>query len=152
MKLAGVRVIDLSNFLPGPYLTLAMADHGAEVIKVEMPGEGDPARHIGLRDGEHGVMFRNINRGKKSIAMNLKDPRDRDAVIELCRTADVFVESFRPGVMKRLGLDYDAISAINPGIVYCSISAFGQHGRWTDRPAHDLATEAMAGASSITTR
>lgn len=151
MKLTGLRVVDLSNFLPGPYLTLAMADHGAEVIKVELPGEGDPARHIGLRDGEHGVMFRNINRGKKSIALNLKDPGEREALLGLCDTADVFIESFRPGVMKRLGLDYDTLAARNPGMVYCSISAFGQHGRWRDRPAHDLATEAMAGASSITT-
>lgn len=151
MKLSGLRVIDLSNFLPGPYLTLAMADHGAEVIKIEMPDEGDPARHIGLRDGEHTVMFRNINRGKKSIALNLKDPSDRDALLRVCESADVFVESFRPGVMARLGLDYDILRARNPGIVYCSISAFGQHGRWRDRPAHDLATEAMAGASSITT-
>jgi crotonobetainyl-CoA:carnitine CoA-transferase CaiB-like acyl-CoA transferase len=151
MKLAGLRVIDLSNFLPGPYLTLALADHGADVIKIEMPGEGDPARHIGLRDGEHTVMFRNINRGKKSIALDLKNPADRDALLTLCDTADVFIETFRPGVVDRLGLDYATIAARNPRIVYCSISAFGQTGRWRDRPAHDLATEAMAGASSITT-
>ncbi len=151
MKLTGLRVIDLSNFLPGPYLTLALADHGADVIKIEMPGEGDPARHIGLRDGEHTVMFRNINRGKKSIALDLKNPADRDALLTLCDTADVFIETFRPGVVDRLGLDYATIAARNPRIVYCSISAFGQTGRWRDRPAHDLATEAMAGASSITT-
>jgi crotonobetainyl-CoA:carnitine CoA-transferase CaiB-like acyl-CoA transferase len=151
MKLSGLRVIDLSNFLPGPYLTLAMADHGAEVIKIELPGEGDPARHIGLRDGEHTVMFRNINRGKKSVALNLKEPTERDALLQWCDSADVFVESFRPGVMARLGLDYTSLAKRNPGIVYCSISAFGQTSRWRDRPAHDLATEAMAGASSITT-
>jgi crotonobetainyl-CoA:carnitine CoA-transferase CaiB-like acyl-CoA transferase len=151
MKLTGLRVVDLSNFLPGPYLTLALADHGAEVIKIEMPGEGDPARHIGLRDGEHTVMFRNINRGKKSIALNLKDASDRETLLRLCDQADVFVESFRPGVMQRLGLDYDTLRARNPRIVYCSISAFGQDSRWRDRPAHDLATEAMAGASSLTT-
>ncbi len=150
MKLQGLQVIDLSSFLPGPYLTLAMADHGAEVIKIEMPGEGDPARVIGLKDGEHTVLFRNVNRGKKSIALDLKSDTDREALLSLCDKADVFVESFRPGVMKRLGLDYETISARNPGIVYCSISAFGQDSRYRDRPAHDLATEAMAGASSIT--
>src|SRR5688572_6242023 len=81
MKLAGIRVIDLSVFLPGPYLTQAFADHGAEVIKIEAPGEGDPARHIGLADGPSTVFFRNVNRGKKSVVLNLKDTRERDALL-----------------------------------------------------------------------
>ena len=97
MKLEGIRVIDLSVFLPGPYLTLAMADHGAEVIKVEAPGEGDPGRHIGLSDGPSTVFFRNLNRGKKSVVLDLKDPARPRALLALCDTADVFVESFRPG-------------------------------------------------------
>src|SRR4029077_3161518 len=92
MKLEGIRVIDLSVFLPGPYLTLAMADHGAEVIKIEAPGEGDPGRHIGLSDGPSTVFFRNLNRGKKSIVVDLKDQRERDRLLALCETADVFVE------------------------------------------------------------
>ena len=92
MKLDGIRVIDLSVFLPGPYLTLAMADHGAEVIKVEPPGEGDPGRHIGLSDGPSTVFFRNLNRGKKSIVVDLKDAGQREALLSLCETADVFVE------------------------------------------------------------
>ena len=150
MKLQGIRVIDLSVFLPGPYLTLAMADHGAEVIKVEAPGEGDPARHIGLSDGPSTVLFRNLNRGKKSIVLDLKTPAGRDALLALAETADVFVESFRPGVVDRLGVGYGAIRERNPRIVYCSISAFGQDGPFRNRPAHDLALEAESGALGMT--
>jgi crotonobetainyl-CoA:carnitine CoA-transferase CaiB-like acyl-CoA transferase len=148
MKLAGIRVLDLSLFLPGPFLTLAMADHGAEVIKVEPPG-GDPGRAIGLSDGPATVFFRNLNRGKKSIVVNLKDAAQREALLKLCESADVFVESFRPGVATRLGIDYAAVSARNPRIVYCSISAFGQDGPYRDKPAHDLAVQAISGALSV---
>jgi crotonobetainyl-CoA:carnitine CoA-transferase CaiB-like acyl-CoA transferase len=150
MKLEGIRVIDLSVFLPGPYLTLAMADHGAEVIKVEPPGEGDPGRHIGLSDGPGTVFFRNLNRGKKSVVLDLKDPGQREALLSLCESADVFVESFRPGAVDRLGVGYDAVCARNPRIVYCSISAFGQDSEWRSRPAHDLALEAEAGLIGMT--
>ena len=145
MKLEGIRVIDLSVFLPGPYLTLAMADHGAEVIKVEAPGEGDPGRHIGLSDGPSTVFFRNINRGKKSVVVDLKDAVQRERLLKLSETADVFVEAFRPGVIDRLGVGYEAVRAHNPRIVYCSISAFGQSGPYSGRPAHDLALEAESG-------
>ena len=150
MKLAGLRVLDLSSFLPGPYLTLAMADHGAEVIKVEAPGGGDPGRHIGLSDGPSTVFFRNLNRGKKSVVLDLKDPEGRELLLRLCETADVFVESFRPGVVDRLGVGWEAVRARNPRIVYCSISAFGQDGPYRDRPAHDLAVEALGGVLSLT--
>ncbi len=150
MKLDGIRVIDLSVFLPGPYLTLAMADHGAEVIKVETPGDGDPGRHIGLSDGQSTVFFRNLNRGKKSIVLDLKNPTARNRLLSLCETADVFVESFRPGTVDRLGVGYQAVRARNPGIVYCSISAFGQEGPYRGRPAHDLALEAESGLLSMT--
>ena len=145
MKLEGLRVLDLTLFLPGPYLTLALADHGAEVIKVEPPGEGDPTRHLGPKDGDSTVYFRNLNRGKKSVVLDLKNPQDREALLRLCESADVFVESFRPGVVERLGVGYDAVRARNPRIVYCSISAFGQQGPYRDRPAHDLAVEALSG-------
>jgi crotonobetainyl-CoA:carnitine CoA-transferase CaiB-like acyl-CoA transferase len=148
VKLAGLRVVDLSLFLPGPYLTRLMADHGAEVIKVEPPGEGDPTRHIGVRDGPSTVYFRGFNRGKKSVVLNLKEPRDRQALLALCDAADVFVESFRPGVAARLGFGYEALAARNPGLVYCSISAFGQDGPYRDRPSHDLGVEAVAGVLS----
>jgi crotonobetainyl-CoA:carnitine CoA-transferase CaiB-like acyl-CoA transferase len=149
MKLEGLRVIDLSLFLPGPYLTLMLADHGAEVIKVEPPGEGDPTRHLGLSDGDSTVYFRNLNRGKKSVVMDLKKADEREALLKLCETADVFVESFRPGVVERLGVGYDQLRARNPRIVYCSISAFGQQGPLRDRPAHDLAVESLSGVISL---
>ncbi len=149
MKLEGLRVVDLSQFLPGPQLTLMMADHGAEVIKIEPPGEGEPGRQIGLVEGGHTVFFRNTQRGKKSFCVNLKSPEGREALLKLCESADVFVEAFRPGVVDRLGVGYAAVSARNPRIVYCSISAFGQTGPYRDRPAHDLATEALAGLVSL---
>ena len=148
MKLEGVRVIDLSVFLPGPHLTMMMADHGAEVTKIEPPG-GDPGRHIGLSQAGHTTFFRNANRGKKSVVLDLKDPAGRESLLGLCETADVFVESFRPGVVQRLGVDYAAVASRNPRIVYASLSAFGQTGPNRDLPAHDLAVEALSGAVSI---
>ncbi|WP_273186605.1 CaiB/BaiF CoA transferase family protein [Hyphomonas adhaerens] len=148
MKLKGIRVLDMSSFLPGPYLTLAMADHGAEVIKVEAPGQGDQGREILPMDGAHSAFFRNLNRGKKSIVLNLKDPEDRVSFLKLTETADVIVESSRPGVARRLGVDYESVAARNPGIVYCSISAFGQDGPYAGRAAHDLAVEAISGVLS----
>jgi crotonobetainyl-CoA:carnitine CoA-transferase CaiB-like acyl-CoA transferase len=148
MKLDGVRVLDLSLFLPGPYLTTVMADHGAEVIKLEPPS-GEPVRGIGLRADGESVWFRNTHRGKKSIALNLKDPADLAALRDIARTCDVMLESFRPGVADRLGIGAAAMTALNPRLVYCSISAFGQDGPLRDRPAHDLAVEALAGTLSI---
>jgi crotonobetainyl-CoA:carnitine CoA-transferase CaiB-like acyl-CoA transferase len=149
MKLDGLRVLDLSQFLPGPHLAMMMADHGAEVIKVEMPGEGDPGRHIGLAEDGQTVFFRNANRGKRSVVLNLKVPEGRDALLRLAETADVFIETFRPGVVDRLGVGYRAIAARNPHIVYASISAFGQSGPSRDVPAHDLAVEALSGVVSV---
>lgn len=149
MKLEGLRVVDLSVFLPGPYLTLALADHGAEVIKVEPPG-GDPTRHIGASDGRSNVYFRSLNRGKKSVVLDLKDARNVDKLLALAATADAFVESFRPGVCDRLGVGYAQVSRRNPRIVYCSVNAFGNSGPYRDRPAHDLAIEALAGVLSMT--
>ncbi|HUN52865.1 MAG TPA: CoA transferase [Candidatus Sulfotelmatobacter sp.] len=150
MKLEGLRVIDLSSFLPGPYLTMTMADHGAEVIKIEAPNGGDPGRHIGLADGPSTVFFRNLNRGKKSVVLDLKNADERDTLLRLCDGADVLVESFRPGVAERLGIGYAALKARNPRLVYCSISAFGQTGSYRHRPAHDLALQAASGALGLT--
>ena len=148
MKLEGVRVIDLSLFLPGPHLTMMMADHGAEVIKVEPP-TGEPVREIGLKKNGQAVWFRNTHRGKKSLCLNLKNETAREALLKLCETADVFVEAFRPGAVARLGIDYEAVKARNPRIVYCSISAFGQTGPHAHKPAHDLSIQAMAGLVSV---
>jgi crotonobetainyl-CoA:carnitine CoA-transferase CaiB-like acyl-CoA transferase len=149
MKLSGLRVIDLSLFLPGPHLTMMMADHGAEVIKVEPPGEGEPNRHIGPREDGQSVYFRNTHRGKKSVVLNLKVPAARAALLSLCDRADVFVEAFRPGVAARLGFDAATLRARNPRLVYCSIAAFGQSGPDRDLPAHDLAIQARSGTVSV---
>jgi crotonobetainyl-CoA:carnitine CoA-transferase CaiB-like acyl-CoA transferase len=149
MKLEGVRVLDLGLFLPGPHLSQLMADHGADVIKLEPPGEGDPGRHIGLGEGGSSVFFRNLNRGKRSIRLDLKSPAARDALLRIAQHVDVFIEAFRPGVAARLGFDYAAVRARNPRIVYCSITAFGQSGPYRDVPAHDLACEAYAGIVSV---
>ena len=128
MKLEGVKVLDLSLFLPGPMLTLMMADHGADVIKIEPPGEGEPTRHIGYVKNGASVWFRNTHRGKRSLGLNLKTPEGLAAFHALAAEADVIVEAFRPGVADRLGVGYDAVRAYNPGVVYCAISAFGQDG------------------------
>jgi len=150
MKLDGIRVLDLSRFLPGPMLTQLMADHGAEVIKVESTDEGEPTRAVGeMRDGVS-VFFANTNRGKKSIALNLKRPEAVEVLMRLAETADVFVEAFRPGVAARLGIDYPRVAARAPRIIYASISAFGQTGPYRDVATHDIATQAMAGVLSIT--
>ncbi len=149
MKLEGVKVIDLSMFLPGPHLTMMMADHGADVIRIEAPGGGEPARHAPYRSGGHSVWFRNTHRGKRSLRLNLKDERGREILFRLAETSDVLVEGFRPGVMQRLGLGYETLAARAPRIIYCSISAFGQTGRYHAKPAHDPAVQAMAGLASV---
>ena len=149
MKLEGVKVIDLSMFLPGPHLSMMMADHGAQVIRIEAPGGGEPARHAPYRKNGHSVWFRNTHRGKKSLRLNLKEARGREILLRLAESSDVLVEGFRPGVMQRLGLGYEAVSARAPRIIYCSISAFGQTGRYWDKPAHDPAIQAMAGLASV---
>jgi len=149
MKLEGLKVLDLSMFLPGPYLSTHLADHGAAVIKIEAPGEGDPGRHIGKGQGGYKTFFRNLNRGKSSVVLNLKNNAGREALLRLVETADVFIEGFRPGVVKRLGVDYAAVAARNPRIVYVSISGFGQTGPLSGVPAHDVATEAMGGIVSL---
>ncbi|MFM8344675.1 MAG: CoA transferase, partial [Betaproteobacteria bacterium] len=148
MKLSSLRVLDLSLFLPGPHLTMMMADHGAEVIKVEPP-QGEPVRQVGLRQNGHTVWFRNTHRNKRCIALDLKNPMARDAFLRLAQTADVIVEAFRPGVADRLGVGYEAVRALNPRIVYASISAFGQSGSLASHPAHDLAVQAEAGLVSV---
>jgi len=152
MKLSGLRVLDLSQFLPGPHLTMTMADHGADVIMIEPPdGAGEPSRALGARtkDGAS-VWFRNIARGKRSLKLNLKDAAGRDLFLKLAAKTDVVVEAFRPGVAKRLGVDYEAVSAINPRVVYCAITAFGQNGPYRDRPAHDLAVQGLVGTVDLT--
>lgn len=147
MKLSGLKVLDLSAFLPGPHMTMMMADHGADVVMVEPAnGIGEPTRVIGHKTADGtSVWFRNIARGKRSLKINLKDDDARALFLKLAAQADVIVEAFRPGVVKRLGVDYATVVKINPRIVYCSIAGFGQDGKYVNKPGHDLTMEAMAG-------
>jgi crotonobetainyl-CoA:carnitine CoA-transferase CaiB-like acyl-CoA transferase len=148
----GVRVLDLSRMLAGPYGSMLLADQGAEVIKIEEPDGGDPMRVMGppfLPDGES-AYFLAINRNKKSVAVDLTSAAGRRVFHDLVAEADVVWENFRPGVMTRLGCDYATLAAINPGLVMCSISAYGQDGPYRDWPAFDLALQAMGGAMSLT--
>jgi crotonobetainyl-CoA:carnitine CoA-transferase CaiB-like acyl-CoA transferase len=148
----GVRVLDLSRMLAGPYGSMLLADMGAEVIKVEEPDGGDPMRVMGppfLAEGES-AYFLSINRNKKSIALDLTRPAGRDVFLDLAARADVVWENFRPGVLERLGLAYAALTAVNPQLILCSISAYGQGGPYRDWPAFDLALQAMGGGMSIT--
>jgi len=148
----GVRVLDLSRMLAGPYGSMLLADLGAEVVKVEEPDGGDPMRVMGppfLAGGES-AYFLSINRNKKSIALDLTTPAARDVFLDLAVHADVVWENFRPGVMERMGLAYATLAGVNPRLVMCSISAYGQHGPYCDWPAFDLALQAMGGGMSIT--
>ncbi|MGF6702076.1 crotonobetainyl-CoA:carnitine CoA-transferase CaiB-like acyl-CoA transferase [Paraburkholderia sp. MM5496-R1] len=141
MKLTGLRVVDLSQFMPGPFLATNLADHGAHVVKIE-PVTGDPTRGA---PGTDGAFFAAINRGKRSIALDLKHPDAREVALKLMSEADVVIESSRPGVAARLGIDYDTISRTNPGVVYCAITAFGQTGPLSQLPAHDPVVQSLAG-------
>ncbi|HEV7372518.1 CoA transferase [Arenibaculum sp.] len=146
----GVRVLDLSRVMSGPYCSSMLADLGADVVKVEMPGRGDEGRAFGpYRDGES-TYFMMLNRDKKSVTIDMKTPEGLELVRRLAKTADVLLENFRPGVMDRLGLGYEAVCAINPSIVYASISGFGQEGPLRDLPAFDLVIQAMSGLMSLT--
>ena len=147
-KLSGITVIDLTQFLPGPMMTVMMADHGARVIKIEPPG-GEPVREQAPFENGQSVWFANLNRGKQSRVLDLKSETGKAELRSLIAEADVFVEGFRPGVMARLGFDYASVKALNRGIVYCSISAFGQEGELAHHPAHDMAVQALAGFLSV---
>ena len=151
LPLGDIKVLDLSRLLPGAYTTMILADLGAEVVKVEEPGKGDYLRWMPpyASTGESG-MFLAINRGKKSVSLNLKTERGRDLLRELAAEADVLVESFRPGVMDRLGVGYDALSAVNPRLVFAAISGFGADGPYVDRAGHDINYLGYAGALSFT--
>jgi len=147
--LQSIRVLDLTRVLAGPYCTALMADLGAEIIKVEPPA-GDDYRHIGpFKEGESALFTLN-NRGKKSIALDLKDPAHLKLAQDLATRVDVVVENFRPGVAARLGLGADALRVANPRLIYCSISGFGQHGPFKDLPAYDLVVQAMSGLMGAT--
>jgi crotonobetainyl-CoA:carnitine CoA-transferase CaiB-like acyl-CoA transferase len=145
--LAGLKVLDLTRLLPGPVCTLHLADFGAEVIKIEDTGAGDYARTMGLgaAPGEDSFFFRVVNRNKRGMRLDLKQAAGVEIFLRLARDADVIVESFRPGVVDKLGVGYAAVKAINPQVVYCAITGYGQDGPWRDRAGHDLNYIATAG-------
>jgi len=139
LPLEGIRVVDLTALLPGPFCSMILCDLGAEVIKIERPGGGDPGRAM------IPALFSTVNRGKKSLTLNLKQEGAREALKKLIEKSDVFLEGFRPGVVDRLGFGYEKVRAINPRLVYCSISGYGQSGPYRDVPGHDVNYLGMAG-------
>ncbi len=149
--LADIRVLDLSRILAGPYATMMLADLGAEVIKVEQPGVGDGTRAWGPPwVGPFSAYYLSVNRNKRSVTINLKSERGRELIKALVLRSDILVENFKVGTMKRLGLDYDTLAAIHPGLIYCSISGYGQTGPYKDRPGYDFMIQAHGGVMSIT--
>ncbi len=152
--LAGIRVLDLTNVLAGPFACHQLAHLGAEVIKVEAVGRGDLARNLGsdldLNAAGMGISFLAQNAGKKSVTLNLKHPDGKALLKRLVSTADVLVENFRPGVMARLDLDYPQLKAVQPSLIYCAISGFGQDGPWVSRPAYDQIIQGASGLMSVT--
>jgi len=143
--LSGIRVLDLTRLLPGPYCTMFLADFGAEVIKVEEPGRGDYMREWPPYINKVGAIHLLVNRNKKSMTLNLKKSEGKEILLELCKQADVLVESFRPGVMDRLGVGYETVRQVNPRLVYCSLSGYGQDGPYRLLPGHDLNYISLAG-------
>lgn len=148
--LSGIKVVDLTHMLAGPYCTWLLGALGAEIIKVEMPGRGDFTRSIAPFTNGRSVYFCSVNRNKRSITLNLKEVLGKQVLMRFVQSADVFVENNRPGVMHRLGLDYTTLSKINSRLIYASISGFGQTGPYSERPAFDAVVQAMSGIMSIT--
>ena len=149
--LQDIQVLDLTRALAGPFCTLMLGDYGADVIKIEIPETGDDTRHWGPPFiGDESAYFLSINRNKRSLTLNFKEQEAIKIFLQLVEKADVVVENFTPGVMKRFGLDYEAVKAINPSIIYCSISGFGQDGPYQNRPAYDQIMQGVSGLMSIT--
>lgn len=145
LALESLRVLDLTRLLPGPFSTMILADYGAEVIKVEDTGVGDYIRHREPKIGENSAVFHSVNRNKKSICLDLKTVKGKEILKNLVKNTDVLVESFRPGVMDRLGVGYDILKNINPRLIYCAISGYGQTGPYANKPGHDLNFISYAG-------
>ena len=152
LPLAGVRVLDVAQVMAGPFACMMLGDLGADVIKVEPPGTGDQTRGaMGFKmKGPDSMGFLNMNRNKRSVTLNLKSEAGRELFYELVKSADILIENYRPGVMKKLKCDYDTVSKLNPRLVYASISGFGQSGPWASRPGFDLMAQAMSGVMSVT--
>ena len=147
--LEGIRILDLSRLLPGPYCTMLLADFGAEVIKIEEPGRGDYARSFPPLLKDFGYWHLQLNRNKKSAVLDLKSDAGREAFLELAKTADVVVESYRPGVLKKLGIDYETVSKINPKIIYCALTGYGKNGPLAKQADHDIGYVSLAGITNM---
>ena len=147
--LHGYRIVDLTSMISGPLATMILADQGADVIKVENPDGGDHTRAANNRRDGFSASFLNNNRNKRSLALDLKDPAAKQALLRLAATADVFVQNFRPGVADRMGLGEEAVRAVKPDIVYVSISGFGEMGPYADKPTYDPLVQAMSGLATI---
>lgn len=148
--LKGIRVLDLTRILAGPYAAMILRDLGAEVIKIEQPIVGDEARGIGPFKNDFSLYFMSINRGKKSLTLNLKSQPGKDIFVELVKKSDVLLENFRPGAMKKLGLDYETLKTHHPPLLYAACSGFGQTGPYAGRGAYDMIIQGMGGMISIT--
>ena len=148
--LKGIRVLDLTRILAGPYATMILRDLGAEVIKIEQPGVGDEARDFGPFKNDFSLYFMSVNRGKKSVTLNLKAPRGKELFLELVKGSDILVENFRPGTMEKLGLGYESLKAHHPSLLYAACSGFGQTGPYAMRGAYDMIIQGMGGIISIT--
>ena len=152
LPLEGVRVLDISQVMAGPFACMLLGDLGADVIKIEPPGTGDQTRgSMGFKmKGPDSLGFLNMNRNKRSVALDLKSEAGKAVLLKLVQEADILIENYRPGAMKRLGLGYEQLREVNPKLVYTSISGFGQNGPWADRPGFDLMAQAMSGVMSVT--
>ena len=150
LPLDGFRVLDLSRFLSGPYTTMVLAELGADVVKVERFPEGDDSRRLGPKVNGESYPFGMPNRSKRSLALDLKSPTGRDLFLRLAAESDLIIENFRPGVVRRLGIDYEAVRAARPDILYCSISGFGQTGPYRDRPGFDIMAQGVTGLLRMT--
>lgn len=147
--LTGIRVLDMSRLLPGPYCTMLLADFGAEVIKIEEPGKGDYSRSFPPFLKDFGYWHLQLNRNKQSVVLDLKSEEGKNIFFELVKTADVVVESYRPGVLKKLGVDYEAAAKVNPKIIYCSLSGYGSKGPLAHKADHDLGYLSLAGVTAM---
>lgn len=148
--LTGVRVLDLSRVLAGPYCTMMLADYGADIVKIEPPKVGDDSRAFGPFVGKESAYFMSLNRNKRSMVLNFKNPAEVDLFREMVKHADVVVENYRPGTMEKFGLGYEELKAINPKIIYAACSGFGHSGPYQYKPAYDIIVQAMGGIMSIT--
>jgi crotonobetainyl-CoA:carnitine CoA-transferase CaiB-like acyl-CoA transferase len=149
--LQGIMVLDLTSYIAGPFATMLLGDLGADILKIEQPGQGDMFRAADKDPALYSALFRGFNRNKKSATLNLASPQGKKIFWSLVEKSDVIVENFRPGVVDRLGIGYEAAAKLNPRIVYCSISAFGQHGPYSSKPGYDTIGQSLSGLLSLLT-